>query len=212
MRERENWNKKREKTSRGGKRNERRKRRLLRGEFFFKTQKRAHTQTNKKRRERADHERLLRAREHVVRRRCVSSFQRVPKEKDKGGAEIGIFFGGPRDDFAPSDPTPRLFFYRVEGGKPLPFLIRASSSFERSRCARGRRRNDAVVLSVLFAASYSRRARIVFFFPLKVRERGGVRLFCIFFPFYPPLFFFLGVSKPDLFPPLFFFKQISTRS
>ena len=114
-------------------------------------------------------------------------FNASRKRKTQIGIFLSFFFGSKRR-LRTVSPHPG-FFFRVEGGKPLPFLIRASSSFERSRCARGRRRNDAVVLSVLFAASYSRRARIVFFFPLKVRERGE-RLFLHFFPFYPPLFLF----------------------
>jgi tetratricopeptide (TPR) repeat protein len=59
----------------------------------------------------------------------------------------------------------------------------------------------------LFFCCVIRGALGLFSLPLKVRERGGVRLFCIFFPFYPPLFLFSWGLETDLFPPLFFFES-----
>jgi hypothetical protein len=107
--ERENWNKKREDVAKGGKRTRDRKGAfcVLEERFFFK-RKRARTHADIKKEERTDHERLLRAREHVFRRRCVAFLfvvkKRVSKEKDTGRTKIGIFFGSTQ-----SDPTVAFF-------------------------------------------------------------------------------------------------------
>ena len=120
---RENWNKKREEDVERREKNERRKRRLLRGEFFFKTQKRAHAYTNKKRRE----ERIMRdfsARASTsFAEGAFHRFNASRKRKTKGAQklEFSLFFLGPRDDFAPSAPT-QAFFFIVLRRETSPFL------------------------------------------------------------------------------------------